>query len=99
MKCTCGHPDDYNYAIDNGLCNSCIEEKLEQLQDELETANRHIGWLKGDKISLNRSIKVRDGALGALIDMNEKNEKQLRGELNTAEKRVAQLKLGFIKRE
>lgn len=34
MRCTCGHPDDYNYAINNGLCNSCIAEKLDQLEDK-----------------------------------------------------------------
>ena len=38
MKCKCGHPNDYNYAIDNGSCNSCIAEKLEQLKAELATA-------------------------------------------------------------
>ena len=40
MKCTCGHPNDYNYAIDNGLCNSCIEEQLEELQADLDAANK-----------------------------------------------------------
>ena len=32
MQCTCGHPEYYNSAIDNGLCNMCIAERLELLE-------------------------------------------------------------------
>ena len=34
MKCTCGHPESYNYVIDNGLCDMCIEAELERLREE-----------------------------------------------------------------
>jgi len=32
MRCTCGHDEHYNFAIDNGLCNMCIGERLEFLE-------------------------------------------------------------------
>ncbi len=36
-KCeTCGDEQDYNFALNIGLCNGCIGEKLEQLQAELD---------------------------------------------------------------
>ena len=35
-KCKkCENEDNYNYAINNGLCNTCIEGQLEQLKAEL----------------------------------------------------------------
>ena len=40
-KCkTCGSSENYNYEINNGLCNSCIEDKLEQLEAELENCKK-----------------------------------------------------------
>ena len=42
MKCTCGHPEMYNYAIDNGRCNMCIMKELDQLQTDLDKANKAI---------------------------------------------------------
>ena len=36
-KCkNCDSKDDYNYIINNGLCNGCIGEQLEQLQAQLD---------------------------------------------------------------
>ena len=36
-QCTkCNSKDNYNFAIDNGLCNSCIAERLEQLEADLD---------------------------------------------------------------
>ena len=38
-KCKkCGNKDNYNFAINNGLCNSCIEAELEQLQAKITKA-------------------------------------------------------------
>lgn len=34
-KCTkCGDTDNYNFALNIGLCNMCIGEKLEELEAE-----------------------------------------------------------------
>ena len=36
-KCKiCGDEKNYNFAINNGLCNSCIYEKLDRLEEALE---------------------------------------------------------------
>ncbi len=36
-ECTkCGNKENYNFAINNGLCNSCIEARLEKLETEIE---------------------------------------------------------------
>lgn len=56
--------------------------KGKQLQAELAAADKQIGWLKSDKIRLNKSIKIRDTAFDALIDVNEKDNKTLRAELD-----------------
>lgn len=43
--CTeCGNEDKYNFALNIGLCDSCIGEKLEQV-DELKT---QLEELKGE---------------------------------------------------
>ncbi|KKK46829.1 hypothetical protein LCGC14_3161310, partial [marine sediment metagenome] len=42
------------------------------------------GWIKDDKVELNRAIKLRDNAFDALIDMNEKESKQLQAKLDKA---------------
>ena len=46
-------------------------KQIKQLKDQLATADKHIGWLKADKIRLNNSIKIRDGAMDAFIDLEE----------------------------
>ncbi len=55
-----------------------------KLRGELEAADKQIGWIKDDKVELNRAIKLRDNAFDALIDMNEKESKQLQAELDKA---------------
>jgi len=36
-KCEkCGSEDNYNYALNIGLCNSCIGAKLEAMETELK---------------------------------------------------------------
>lgn len=39
--CECGNTDDYNFSINNGLCNGCIAEKLDEL-DRVKEENRWI---------------------------------------------------------
>ncbi len=91
--CTnCKSKDNYNFVINNGLCNPCIAERLDELEAELAAADRQIGWLKGDKVRLNKSVKIRDNAMHALMDhMDDKKEKQLQAELDTASKRIRRL--------
>lgn len=38
----CGSKDNYNFALNIGLCNRCIGENLEQLQAENERLRTHI---------------------------------------------------------
>lgn len=33
-QCKCGNKDNYNYALDIGLCNSCIAIRLEEPEAE-----------------------------------------------------------------
>ena len=36
-KCSkCGDTDNYNFALNIGLCNGCIGEKLERIEEALE---------------------------------------------------------------
>ncbi len=67
-------------------------EIIRQLQAQLATAKTHIGWLKEDKARLSKSIKVRDQAMCALIDINEKEEKHLKTELATANADISLLR-------
>ena len=75
------------------LCKKC-----EQLQDDLAAAEKQIGWLKDDKVRLNRSVKVRDDMIDTVIDMNEKQEEQLQTQLATAKEENEKLR-GPIKCE
>lgn len=34
-RCACGNEEDYNFALNIGLCNGCIGEKLEQLEQTI----------------------------------------------------------------
>ncbi len=48
--CTeCGSKDNYNFALNIGLCDVCIGEKLEQLQTELAKAKKRIAELEADR--------------------------------------------------
>ncbi len=53
-----------------------IKEYVRCLMGQLAAADKQIGWLKGDKVRLNKSIKVRDNAIDALMDIGEINDKQ-----------------------
>ncbi len=54
-------------------CQNCDHLRAEnkQLQAELHTTAKQIGWLKGDKARLSKSIQVRDNAITALIEVHE----------------------------
>ncbi len=42
-KCKkCGSEENYNFAINNGLCDSCIGEEFEQLQTERDRLREQI---------------------------------------------------------
>ncbi len=78
-----GDEDDYDTGgAESGICcPDCGNEKfttVQQLQAELHTTAKQIGWLKGDKARLSKSIQVRDNAITALIEVHE-------AELATAE--------------
>ena len=55
-------------------CQKCDHLRVENglLKADLAVANKQIGWLKEDKIRLNKSIRIRDNGFDALIDINEK---------------------------
>ena len=54
-------------------CQKCDHLRAENklLQAELHTTAKQIGWLKGDKARLSKSIQVRDNAITALIEVHE----------------------------
>ena len=71
-----GDEDDYDTGgAESGICcPDCGNEKfmtVQQLQAELHTTAKQIGWLKGDKARLSKSIQVRDNAITALIEVHE----------------------------
>ena len=44
--CTnCKSKDNYNFVINNGLCDTCIAERLDELEAELNTAKEDKGRL------------------------------------------------------
>lgn len=48
-KCNkCGSTDNYNFVINNGMCNPCIEGLTESLQADLETLKADNERLKGE---------------------------------------------------
>lgn len=67
------------------------QKEVEKLQAELETAETHIGWLKEGRDRLNNSIKVRDNAFDALLDLKQRNEKKLQAKLATANEEIERL--------
>ena len=46
---TCGNEKDYNFALNIGLCNGCIGEKLEQLEVDLAEKDKRIEIIKTNR--------------------------------------------------
>jgi len=76
-KCKkCGNEDNYNFAINNGLCNDCIGEELDELEEKnkkLEKENRRLENLIKDQVKhtidsiMKKNQKIKD--------LEEKNKK------------------------
>ncbi len=48
--CTkCKSTDNYNFVINNGLCDPCIAERLDELQAELASANHDYAELQKER--------------------------------------------------
>ena len=44
--CTkCGSPDNYNFALNNGLCDPCIGKELDRLKAELAALQEATRWI------------------------------------------------------
>ncbi len=84
-------PIDILFSEDITGDNPWAGEIIDKLKAELEAADKQIGWLKGDKVRLNKSIRLRDNAFDALIVMDEKATKQLQAKLDTANHDYAEL--------
>ena len=75
-QCTkCNSKDNYNFAIDNGLCNSCIAEKLEQQQS----------------VVLGQAAPLQGQELLDACIFTECKGKQLQAELATAKEEIQRL--------
>ena len=89
-KCKqCEDTENYNFQINCGLCNSCIEEELEKINDlqaKLDAAEKQLGTFK------KASETYRDG----LKDVSEQNE-ALKSRLGVAEKERDELGINMSK--
>ena len=53
--CTnCKSKDNYNFVINNGLCDTCIAGRLDELEAELDTAKKRIAELEAH---LTRTVR------------------------------------------
>lgn len=67
-KCKkCGSEENYNFAINNGLCDSCIGEEFEQLQADLKVVSEaYLAKCRNKWVNIKvtrKAIKVAKQAL------------------------------------
>ena len=94
-RCACGNEEDYNFALNIGLCNGCIGEKLEQLEVDLAEKDKRIEIIKTNR----NDIFDQNCKLEVVIETVIKKLTKEKLELATAKAELAKYKQAIKRKD